>query len=1211
MAKAEKVGWGIGYGAVVLLLIFCILASGALPVVASESEKVKVGFFNFEGYHIMDEDGQRSGYGYEYLQQMAKYADFVYEYIGYEDSWSQMQEMLEKGEIDILTSVQKTEARLKKYDFSEKPQGTSSTILTVKAGNTQYMTNDYEKLEGIRVGMLEGNSRNSSFEEFALENQFTFEPVYFEDNASLIAALQSGIEVDAAVTSNLRKIEKEWIVASFHPSPFYICVKKGNQALLDKVDYAMEQMEKDSPSLQAELFNQYYSANSGDEIAYTAEERAYIDRMKAEGKPLRVLMNPDREPMSYFQDGEPRGIIPVITKEVMRRTGIPYEMVAAETRSDYLHLIQEQDITVRLDSGYDFNEAERLGYKLTDSYFDSSISCLSLKTLQRPPKTVAAVRNSDFAEKYVQNTDTEEYITYYDSVEECLDAILEGRQDAAYFYTYTAQRLVFNDVRNRLKEVLIPESHTQFSIAVRQTEDMLLFSILNKAVRSLNKDEINKIIMEETAFPPRSFSMVGYFYDSPAAVVVLIILSALLVLVLFRRWSLRRNEKLELERVKEFERFITYVCRSNDDVLELDLDRETMFSYQVCGGKVIKMEELFIPPGTVEDLIHPEDWMGVQKIFTQESLNALICGGNEVYFECRLEWRKPGYQWCSCVFQGMQQDEMHPRSLMVFLKNIEESKHAEAEKKRDLQDALAAAQQASEAKGAFMSRMSHEIRTPMNAIIGYLSIASSNISNPTKVQDCLMKSELAAHHLLSIINDVLDISAIESGQMKIAQEAFDLKELLTEVAAIFYAQANNKEVRFDVALENLTQECLVGDQLRLKQILMNLLSNAVKFTQKGGRIHLLVSQKNIIGGKVHLQVEVSDTGIGMSEEYKKRLFMPFEQQDATTARKFGGTGLGLSITKNLITMMNGTISVKSEEEKGTCFKVSLSFGITETKEPGEGKIDFSQLYVLVLYDENSDCRYIRSLLDRCGVKSDIAFQEEEALELISSRKKQGQTYAMCLLDWNKPDLDGRRTAERIRKMCGPDMSVIICTSQEDAEIRECLVGAGINKVVHKPLFQSAMMDLLAETYGNHSREKDRGLEYLTVDLKGKRVLLAEDNEMNMEIATEILEGAGLVVEGAPNGREALDAFERSALGWYEVILMDIQMPVMDGYETSRKIRESAHPQAKNIPIIALTADAFTEDISRALMAGMNDHVSKPIDFRRLLEVLHKYTLEAQ
>ncbi len=522
--------------------------------------------------------------------------------------------------------------------------------------------------------------------------------------------------------------------------------------------------------------------------------------------------------------------------------------------------------------------------------------------------------------------------------------------------------------------------------------------------------------------------------------------------------------------------------------------------------------------------------------------------------------------------------------------------------------------EANNAKSSFMSRMSHEIRTPLNAVIGYTTIARNELTAAKdapehknaemRVMDCLTKSDVASKHLLTIINDVLDMSAIESGKIKVAHERFDFKSLITSLTTIFYTQAKAKGVSFEVIFNTLTEEWFVGDQMRINQILTNLLSNAIKFTPDGGTVRLSISQPEARTNASHIHFEVSDTGIGMTKEYLGHIWMPFEQADSSISRRFGGTGLGLSITKNLVDLMNGSITVESEPGAGTVFRVDLTFERTE--QPASDPVyDFGKVNALVVDDDESTCEYIRQLFERCGAHCDTVFSGEDAVRRFMAASGSDSPYTVCLVDWCMPGMDGIETIRQLRDVAGSNVPSIVITAYDPSEISEKAAEAGVSSFITKPLFQSTLFDLLAGISGKAAPGRIKRNKKYSLD--GTHILLAEDNSMNMEIAKRLLQSAGVSVDSAWNGKEAVDAFISSPPGTYSVILMDVHMPVMDGHTAARAIRSSAHKEAATVPIIAMTADAFAENVAEAHEAGMNDHISKPIDIDVLFETIMKYT----
>lgn len=525
-----------------------------------------------------------------------------------------------------------------------------------------------------------------------------------------------------------------------------------------------------------------------------------------------------------------------------------------------------------------------------------------------------------------------------------------------------------------------------------------------------------------------------------------------------------------------------------------------------------------------------------------------------------------------------------------------------ARENRVLSAAIEQANQANQAKSLFLSNMSHEIRTPLNAIVGMTDLAKRSYRNPQKTAQYLDKITQSSKLLMSIINDVLDMSAIESQKLRVSEQPFDFKALLTSVSETYYTQCRQKNICFEMRLDQVRQEALVGDSLRVQQILLNLLSNAYKFTESGGSITVSVSEQmhDKVKNKVFMRFIVSDTGCGMSEEMQGRLFEAFEQESASTALKYGGSGLGMAITRNLVDLMHGAISVKSCLGEGTSFTVDIPFGITDNIIFADTK-KLENLRVVVVDDDEYMREYIGSVLSGMGVRFDVFESGEEALAIIEQSVETEDPYNVCLLDWRMPELGGVEVAKRIRDMIPNDILTVIISAYDLTEVEEAGREAGVDCFVSKPLFQSSIYNILSTVHEKrYGSDINQETQY---DFTGKRILMAEDFELNREVAVDLLEMVNLTVDCAENGKEAVDMFLNAPVGTYDMILMDIQMPVMNGYEAMRRIRSSGYGQAETIPIYAMTANAFAEDVSKALSAGADGHIAKPIDSRALYQLI--------
>ncbi len=925
----------------VFLAAVCLISALAPAVSAlpGNSRTLRVGFFAFDGYNIQDGDGRRSGYGYDFLQQLARYGDWTYEYVGYDKSWSEMQDMLANGEIDILTSAQKTPERQAKFAFSDKAIGTSSAILTVKSGDARYTIGDYATYDGMRVGLLKNSSRNESLAEFAEEKGFSYIGVYYDTVEQMTSDLQSGNGIDAIFTSNLRSIDGEWILDEFAPSDFYVMVRKNDTRLLSDINSAIDQLDMNQPQWRHELWNKYYTAKSSGDIAFTAREKAYIDSQLKNGTAIRAVVEPDRAPYSYFENGQAKGIIPEIFAKIERMTGLNFEIVETKTPAEYCSALSDgSGITVRIDAIDDYYTAEKGGFKLTSSYLTASVSEVSKKSSSPPYSSFALVKTSDPTPYRDAVIDSRAKLLEYDTMNECLDAVKNGTADAAYVLSYAAQRYQSeSDLTGSLQAALLPQYSISYAIGVSDLADDCLLTVLDKAVVNLRQSDVESIIVSQAETQQHGITLWEYLITHPAAMVTAAALFALLLV------------------------------------------------------------------------------MAALLLYRQKSVR------------------------------------------LIESKNLE------------LQAAAQRADKASAAKSEFLSRMSHDMRTPLNGVIGMTYLAQEQ-PNPPQTADYLRKIDTSSKFLLSLINDVLDMSKAESGKVELRLEPYPVEEFGQYITAVIGPLCLEKKQTLLFEPEKILSDVIpIFDHLRINQVVFNLLSNAVKYTPEGGSIRYRVAETKLSESSMTMHVDVIDNGIGMSEEFQKILFDPFTQEHRVDNSEMRGTGLGLAITKKLVDAMGGRISVKSKSGEGTTF--SLDF-----------------------------------------------------------------------------------TPECVPAGLAAGRSAAAAASVPDA-------------------------------------------------LSGAHVLISEDHPLNQEIAKRLLTDKGAAVELADDGLACVKLFRESTVGYFDCILMDIRMPVMDGYRAARAIRAMDRSDAKTVPIIAMTADAFLDDIRKCRDAGMNGHIAKPIDPAQLYDEL--------
>ena len=1222
-----KINTRIGKRIIALTVCFLLL----LPNFAVNAEEqgnnrtVKAGVFYFDGYHMEDEHGSLTGYGVEFLELVSQYSHLNFIFSGYDQAWGDMLTMLENGEIDVVTSARKTPDREEKFDFS-LPIGRNSTVLSIRANNTSLLSGNYATYEGIRVGVVPGSSQNDSLAEFAGKNGFSYQAVEYADAGQMAEALQRG-EIDAILSSNLRKPENEKTLDVIETDYFYAIVRKGDRELLAEINYAIDQMNINEGDWSNNLFYKYYGNTYSSAFEFTDRELAYIQDVVSGEKKITVTSMSDRKPYSYVENGELKGILPEYFAELMELAGLPYEIVVPENRSDYYNMADNNSVDVVIDwrQFQSKTEEHQSNGFYTDAYMSTGMALVTRKDFDGEIDTLAvadAQGDMPIERDLIGNAK----VLSCPTRESALEAVLDGNADATYVYTYTAQSFVNEDPTASLQFSIVNSMSFDFKMYVRNSCDHELITILNKCIHQMPDDSMNQIITKYTANTLMNVSLSQYMRAHPWLMLMVVLLftfgiGVIVILLLRSRWNKkilhtteRANQELEEQLAivnalsrdyinvygvnarNASARIIKTTEYSSDDRLEQDYQKE--FSYTEIIQRYI------------DNYVFHEDRQGLAEALALEQIADKLNSGTEYSGTYRVQTGGAIHIYQFTCVTDLTEDESGGRRGDFFLigfRNIDEIVRKEQEQKAILEEALAEAQHANIAKTTFLNNMSHDIRTPMNAIIGFTTLAVSHIENKEQIKSYLSKILTSSKHLLSLINDILDMSRIESGKVKIEEDEVSLPEILHDLKTIVQSDVRSKQLSLHFDTLDVTNETIICDKLRLNQVLLNILSNAMKYTKSGGSVSVRIIQTDDAqAGYASYQFRIKDNGIGMSKEFLEHVFEPFEREQTSTVSGIQGTGLGLAITKNIVDMMKGTITVTSEEGKGSEFVVSFRFRVkndSDDMEYMEYMEHLKGLRALVVDDDVHTCTSVSKMFASIGMRVDWTTRGEEAAIRAEFAKEQNEPFSAFLIDWLIPDLNGIETARRLRRIVGDEAIIIISTAYDWADIEEDAKAAGVTAFCSKPLFLSELREILTAPY--RKTEEIEEQDTSTPFLSGKKILLVEDNEINQEIARAILEEAGMVIDTADDGTEAVERIETVQAGTYDLILMDIQMPVMDGYEATRRIRALDDPAKANIPIVAMTANAFEEDRQRAFDAGMNDHVAKPIDVPSLMETLQK------
>ena len=642
----------------------------------------------------------------------------------------------------------------------------------------------------------------------------------------------------------------------------------------------------------------------------------------------------------------------------------------------------------------------------------------------------------------------------------------------------------------------------------------------------------------------------------------------------------------------------------------IDYDAKAYVRYDVNGkaSKGIKLNdnknsESFFDffRRSVLEYTHP-DYRDELLLYADEDyVKALLQNKKRHSFRFLHMGRNGEYQWLELVLIKFSKADEQPLKIAFAFLNVDEEEREKEAQQKALMDALAAAEHANRAKTAFLNNMSHDIRTPMNAIIGYTALAAAHLDNAETIKDYLNKISVSSSHLLSLINDVLDMSRIESGRVKIEEKEVHLPDILHDLRTIIQSNIASKQQDLFIDTQDIVNEDVITDKLRLNQVLLNIVGNAIKFTPVGGTISIRISEKPCtLSGYTTYEFRIKDNGIGMSEEFQKHIFESFTREQTTTVSGIQGTGLGMAITKNILDMMGGTIRVKSEEGKGSEFIVSLDCKLSDNIIKYEPVPELQGARALVADDDTNTCMSVSKMLRQIGMRADWTASGKEAIVRAKEAYDEGDAFKAYIIDWLMPDMNGIETVRRIRKVVGDTSPIIILTAYDWSDIEAEAREAGVTAFVAKPLFMSELREVLTRPI-HIERSKQEPAQ--TVDFTGKKILLVEDNELNQEIAQEILQEAGFVVDVAEDGIVAVDRMAAAPSDRYDLILMDVQMPRMNGFMATREIRTLSDNRKANIPIIAMTANAFDEDKKLAYEAGMNGFVAKPINIKVLMNAL--------
>ena len=1223
-----------------IVLFICLLyAAGCLlPLFscaeAAEPGTVRVGYYENEVFQEGAAEGTvKTGYAYEYYRKLSEYTGWNYEYVY--GSYSELYQMLLDHRIDLLAGLAWKEERAGLISYPNNIMGSEAYYL-VKQDTATEITADPATLNGKRIGVLD-SAMVGVLNRYLEEHGITAEVRVYPDHAPLYSAFDSGeLDVFVAESDGSSAREHAEVLFAFASSDYYLCVSASRPDLLAELNEAQAMLAAEEPNYLNSLSARYYSV-SVNARAFSASERDWMETHDA----IRVgCLNSYLPYSDTDKQGQVTGLVRDLIPAILDGLGIADLSVTYSGYQSYDEMIADVRsgaIDVAFPVGGGLYYSEENGIYQSGPVASASTEIVFKGTYSEETVSHFAVNeNNRMQYYYVRTCYPDAEISFYPSIEGCLAAVLSGEVKCTTLNGLRANDILKNSMYRELS-LYQTNRNDDRCFGVRIGNEGLL-KLLNRGLSVVGSDFAQNLSFRYTE-GLYSYGFMDFVRDNMALIGSGILLVAALVILLLVRDSRRtRKEAQEKEAARlameqrvllqeqllrqqeqqeQQNQMITALSSDYRSVYYVDLDRDEALCYMndprfaeapAAGSTFPYLRDFtaFAETHVAEDYRE-----GYLKFIQPENIRAALQKQRLISFRF-LELSDGKETYAMLRMAGVRHPEDRADHLVhavgVGFSDIDEEMRQSLTQQKILSDALSAAEQANQAKTAFLSSMSHEIRTPMNAIIGLDSLALRNPSIPQETREYLEKIGGSAQHLLGLINDILNMSRIESGRMVLRKEEFSFRDMLEQINTMVMSQCSEKGLKYTCSVIGGVSDYYIGDDMKLKQVLINILSNAIKFTDAPGSVSLAVERTAAYEDQSTLKFTVKDTGIGMDPSFLPRVFDSFSQENSGRSSKYGSTGLGMAITKNIVTLMNGTISVASEKGVGTEFTVVLPLKNSDHQGPSVSYIRPQDMRVLIVDDEEIAAEHARIVLDEVGIMADTCCSGADALRMLEIAHTKHQPYNLVLLDWKMPEMDGLEVARRIRGEYDRETTVIILTSFNWDEIMDEALRIGVDSFLAKPLFAS---NVIAE-FERIARKNNMSLyrEKKRASLEGRRILLAEDVLINAEIMKQLLSVKGVEIDHAENGRIALELFERSAPGTYAAILMDVRMPEMDGLEAAAAIRGLDRADARTVPIIALTANAFDEDVQRSLQAEMNAHLSKPVDPDHLFRTLEELVWEA-
>ena len=1193
---------------VTLLATFlCVLTICPINIIAEDKhETIRVGFFHMDGYHMIDEDGNKSGYGYDFLRLMARYLDVEYEYVGYELGWKDMQRMLLEGEIDVLTSARKTPEREEIFDYS-KPIGTNECMITVRRDNTKVIGQKYNTYDGLRVGLLKGNSRNNDFEKLANKEGFSYTPVYFEMFKDMEEALQNG-EVDALVSSSMRTTNNERIIEKFEPQDFYAIVKKGNTELLDKINYAIDQINNAEGDWQRELFNRYYASYDVKVLNFTPSEEKLINSYK---EPLKVLCDPTRKPYSYVENGEMKGILPDYFKNVADYIGLPYEFIICKDRNEY---INNKTFDIVIDSRLNDELIEENHYGVSAPYITMGVASIMRKDHSGDIQTVATVKNDSASEEIEKEQVPKAKKIYYDTRLEALKAVRDGKTDISFAYYYMAQEFVNNDTSGTLIYNYINGTSFKYRMLVSSEHSYALTGILTKGIYAQGEDAIDEIASSYTSYKASDMTLTMLIQMHPLIVMTLgLIMLALFGIVCSLSFKNRKNNfQLEdnLDKIKRDKYILDKLTADYNAVYYIELNKGTF-------------EKLKIVENTYADMVFKER--------TFDNYDECAKYYAERYLDD--ENRKEFLDWVSCAHLKKELNknnkisyyyESIPNNLGQKYFAIQATKIYEDEELFYI---------------LLGYRFVDDILVKEKAIQEQLEDALNETKKQNEIISAIAKTFNAIYRI-DIINDKIEEIASDDISHQLKKDVTSASEqfyfVLDNLIAPEYRDLVRPFMDIKTLEERLKDEEFVTTEYKMNDGNWHRMRFVAKRRDENGRLtHVLcliriISDTKRTEENLYFEAEQAKKEVDMKTQFLKTM-----SHDIRTPLNglIGMVKMADQYSDDIV--MQGQLRDKAQ--KSLEYLVSLVNDILDMNKLQSGDLKDHQL----TFDSMNFLREINRIYYNKAAEKNIKYVVDwdkvnfkhsilignpvylgRALSNIASNAVKFSPSSSTITVWGYEEpIDDKHVLYTLYcKDEGEGMTedfikhAFDMFSQQNQTSRTKYEGSGLGLAISKKLIErmggSIKLDskkgvgttaIIKIPFELGNMDTIGNIDYENVPTKGVHALLVDDNELNIEVAKFFLEDNGMEVTCAYDGKEAVEIFEKSEEGYFGVIYMDIMMPNMNGLDATREIRALNRKDAKKVPIIAVSANTFSDDVFESRMAGMNKHLGKPLDEEKMIK----------